>query len=408
MPPPVAQQIVTRTYKSGSIIYFEGDKSEYIYILKGGRVILTSIKLDSNEEVKEDVRPGEFFGVKSAVGRYPREETAQSIGDTVVLALPIPEFERLIIKNVNVVRKMLRVFSNQLRKIHKTVRSVMGEEDSINAEAELFKIGEYYYKEGVFKHAQYAFKKYVDYYPDMPDSDTARQRLKAIASGNANADDVRVSPPPSARVHVDENELDDFKLDDDEPAPSSSSEPEPFQDFGGDSDFQGTKSELTNEMDDFLADDGSSHGSSDVEDDFSFDAPAAKNESVTDIYEDANRLYTKEKYADAIQRYDQVLINEDPFNAGLKSLFAKSRLEMGICQLMLGKSKESIEIFSNLIKNYPDSETIKSAYYHIGMIYEKANQKDKALGFYSKALNMSPKDKINENAMNKIKQLQKG
>ena len=401
MPPPVSQQIVTRTYKSGSIIYFEGDKSEYIYILKGGRIILTSIKLDSNEEVKEDVRPGEFFGVKSAVGRYPREETAQSIGDTVVLALPIPEFERLIIKNVNVVRKMLRVFSNQLRKVHKIVRSVMGEEDSINAEAELFKIGEYYYKEGVFKHAQYAFKKYLDYYPDKPDSETAKLRLKAIASGNASADDIKNSPPASARINLNENDLDDFKLDD-EPA----AEHEDHHDFGGGSVIEGTKSDLTNEMDDFLSDDSSPH--EEFNDDFSFDAPASKSESVTDIYESANKLYLKEKYADAIQKYDTILINEDPFNNNLKTLFAKSRLELGICQSMLGKSKEGFETLSNLIKNYPDSESVKSAYYHIGSIYEKANQRDKAIGFYSKVMNMSPKDKINEQAMNKIKQLQKG
>lgn len=40
--------IITRTYKAGSIIYFENDKSEYIYILKAGKVVLTSIKLDTS------------------------------------------------------------------------------------------------------------------------------------------------------------------------------------------------------------------------------------------------------------------------------------------------------------------------------------------------------------------------
>ena len=84
--------ITTRIYKSGSIIYFEGDRSDNIYILKSGRVILTSTKLDTGEEVKEDVRHGEFFGVKSALGKYPREETAQTIGETGVLVLRPAEF----------------------------------------------------------------------------------------------------------------------------------------------------------------------------------------------------------------------------------------------------------------------------------------------------------------------------
>ena len=123
--------IIPRKYKSGSIIYFEQDKSEYIYILKSGRVILTSVKLDTGEEVKEEVRQGEFFGVKSSLGKYPREETAQVIGDTEVLIMNPSDFERLILRNVNVVMKMLRVFSNQLRRIHKTVRSVLGDEGEI-------------------------------------------------------------------------------------------------------------------------------------------------------------------------------------------------------------------------------------------------------------------------------------
>ena len=58
--------IMTRVYKSGSIIYFENDKSEYIYILKSGRVWLTYTKIDTGEEIKEDVRQGEFFGVKQS------------------------------------------------------------------------------------------------------------------------------------------------------------------------------------------------------------------------------------------------------------------------------------------------------------------------------------------------------
>ena len=107
--------IITRGYKSGSIIYFEGDKSENIYILKSGRVLLTFTKIDTGEEVTEDVRQGEFFGVKSALGKYPREETAQTIGETTVLVLSMADFERMILRNVIVVSKMLRVFSNQLR-----------------------------------------------------------------------------------------------------------------------------------------------------------------------------------------------------------------------------------------------------------------------------------------------------
>ncbi|MBN2803105.1 MAG: Crp/Fnr family transcriptional regulator, partial [Deltaproteobacteria bacterium] len=136
------QGVTQRVYKSGSIIYFEGDKSEYVYVLKSGGVTLTSIKIESGEETKDAVRMGEFFGVKSAVGRYPREETAQTIGDTVVLLLPLADFEKLAVSNIKIVKKMLKVFSNQLRRTGKTVREVLGESETLNPDQELFRIGE--------------------------------------------------------------------------------------------------------------------------------------------------------------------------------------------------------------------------------------------------------------------------
>src|SRR6056297_1685784 len=169
-----ASGIITRSYKPGSIVYFENDKSEYIYVVKAGLVILTSTKPETGEEVKEEVKPGEFFGVKSSLGKYPREETAQTVKETVCLVLTLADFERLILKNVNVVVKMLRIFSNQLRRIGRTVREVLGESNTVNPEMELFKIGEYYYRVGRFQQALYAYKRYMEYYPDTKYSDVAK------------------------------------------------------------------------------------------------------------------------------------------------------------------------------------------------------------------------------------------
>ncbi len=187
---PKTSGIITRVYKSGSIIYFAGDRSENIYILKSGHVVLTSTKLDTGAEVKEEVRKGEFFGVKSALGKYPREETAQTVGETVVLIMGLADFERLILRNVDVVRKMLRVFSNQLRRIGKMVRSVLGEGENLNPDVELFRIGEHYYKAGVFQQSQYAFKKYMEYYPDGEYASVAMERIRAIDSGIAEPGDT--------------------------------------------------------------------------------------------------------------------------------------------------------------------------------------------------------------------------
>jgi TolA-binding protein len=58
------------------------------------------------------------------------------------------------------------------------------------------------------------------------------------------------------------------------------------------------------------------------------------------------------------------------------------------------------------VREYPKSESVKEAFFYIGQIFEGAGQKEKAAGYYSKVLNMAPKDQMNIDAMNRIKKIQ--
>ena len=51
-------------FTKGSIIYFEGDNDDRIYILQRGVIVLTSTDIETGAQVVEQVKPGEFFGVK--------------------------------------------------------------------------------------------------------------------------------------------------------------------------------------------------------------------------------------------------------------------------------------------------------------------------------------------------------
>ena len=57
-------------YTKGSIAYFEGDQDDRIFILQKGLIILTSIDQETGHTSTEQVKPGEFFGVKSALGHF--------------------------------------------------------------------------------------------------------------------------------------------------------------------------------------------------------------------------------------------------------------------------------------------------------------------------------------------------
>ena len=114
-------------YTKGSIAYFEGDQDDRIFILQKGLIILTSIDQETGHTSTEQVKPGEFFGVKSALGHFPREENATVVTDSICIAMTVHEFESLFSSNKQIILKMLRVFSNQLRKVHKKIEKILND-----------------------------------------------------------------------------------------------------------------------------------------------------------------------------------------------------------------------------------------------------------------------------------------
>ncbi len=402
---PVAN-VVTRRYKDGSIIYFEGDRSDYVYVMKAGRITLSFIKIETGEEMKEMIKVGEFFGVKSAIGKYPREETAQTIGDTTVLAVSRSEFEKMILKNVGLVTKMLRVFSNQLRRITKAQREILGQSDTVNPAVELFKIGEYYYKSGNSQQALYSYKRYLEHYPGTKNSEKAMKRIRAIETGegedemifDSSMDSEPDSPSEDLSGGSDDFGLDDFSIDDDDSSAGSGSGDD--MDMGDDS-FGSFDSDSGGDDDFFLEDDGQSL------DDFSFDESGEeqKPQDITELFYEAVSLFSQENYNDALNLYQKILGFKSLKNDSERKIFEKTHFEVGRCHLKLGKPGEVINSLSAMMKKFPRTDLEKNAYYHIGLAFEMAKKVDKAIAYYKKVASMEPKDSINKLAMKKLSTL---
>ena len=119
-------------YTKGSIVYFENDNDDRVFILQKGRVVITTTDVETKLQTTEQVKQGEFFGVKSAIGHFPREETVMTLEDSVCISMTSQEFELLFCNNKPLIMKMLRVFSNQLRQIHKKTEQVLNKNDTIN------------------------------------------------------------------------------------------------------------------------------------------------------------------------------------------------------------------------------------------------------------------------------------
>ena len=193
-------------YRTGSLIYFQGDPAEKVFILQSGKVNLAYQNIETGEDVHELIMPGEFFGVKSALGRYPREENALAVQDAVIMAFTVPEFETLAMANTRIVMKMLKVFSNQMRRIHAQVSSLMVKEEQQNPEAGLFNVGQYYLKNKRHAQAKYVFSRYLTYYPSGRNAQQAAKDLDTAELATMKAGASSGSTPfaaPQAEPSMD-------------------------------------------------------------------------------------------------------------------------------------------------------------------------------------------------------------
>ena len=314
-------------YKTGSLVYFHGDPADKVFILQTGLVNLTYQDIETGQDVHDTVQTGEFFGVKSALGRYPREENAMTIKDATVMAFTVPEFETLAAANTRIIMKMLKVFSNQLRKVHKQVSSLMATEEEQNPEEGLFNVGEYYFKARNYSHAKYIFGRYLTYYPTVQFASRAADYLRqaglfgASKAGGAPAGAAPQEPASPA-------------------LPSVESVPQ--------------------------------------------EAPKQDLSEVAKSYYDAVSFMSQQKYQQAYLALKKIVSeNVDP------EYTAKGLLEIGKCLFMLNNFEDCIKHFTMLITKYPKHPDLADALFYMGQSYEKSGNKGVATNLYKKILTMS-------------------
>ncbi|MDR3167697.1 MAG: cyclic nucleotide-binding domain-containing protein [Treponema sp.] len=322
-------------YRSGSLIYFQGDAADKVFILQKGTVNLVYQDIETGQDVHDMVQPGEFFGVKSALGRYPREENALALQDTTIMAFTVPEFETLAMANIRIVMKMLKVFSNQLRRIHKQVSSLM-EKAEVNPDEGLYNVGEYYLKNKRFSQAKYVFGRYLTYYPSGKNAIQAAKHLELAESSLARYGDGKGPGVSTAGLSA---------------APRPAAAAFPAENFGAGP-----------------------------------EPPPALSSTARDYY-DAVSLISQEKYQPAYLAFKKIVdANEDP------EYVAKSTYEIGRCLYLLNRYEDCVKYFTIMITKYPKHPDLRDAIFFIGQSYEKTGRQDQAAAFYKKILTMSSDD----------------
>ncbi len=327
------------TYRANSVIYFQGDQGDKIFVLQRGRVSLNYNDIETGKLIREIIQTGEFFGVKSALGRYPREENAVVLEDANVLAFTVPEFEAFSMSNTRIIIKMLKVFSNQLRHIHKQVENLMENPSAVNAEMGLFKTGEYYLRSRMYSQARYVMGRYLTYYPAGKMAEQAGRYLETAESSLARYGDGK-GPAPLAG------------------APPSS----PAAATSG-----------------YSADQGPSPAPAPM-------AKPSEGASLSDVakdYYNAVSLFSQEKYQEALKALKAIA------DGGEESEYvAKAQFDMGRCLFALSQWDLAIKHFTGIVQSAPKHPDMADILYIMGQSWDKKGDKAKAKAFFAKVLSM--------------------
>jgi len=313
-------------YRSGSLIYFQGDAAERIFILQSGKVSLVYQDIESGTDVKDPVQPGEFFGVKSALGRYPREENAIALSDTAVMAFTVPEFESVAMANSRIIMKMLKVFSNQMRRVHKQVSKLMAKEEEPPADG-LFNLGEYYLRNKRFSQAKYIFSRYLTYYPSGKNAVQAMKNLETTENslsryGDGKGPGVAISAATSGN------------------SAGNAPPPQPK-------------------------------------------SPPKDSSKTSSAYYEAVNLVNQGKYQEAFMSFKLIVdADTDP------ELTARSVFEIGRCMFLMNKHEDTLKYITNMLTKYPKHPDLKEAMFIIGQCNEKMGKKEQAAAFYKKIISM--------------------
>ena len=317
-------------YSANSVIYFSGDFDARVFLLHNGHIALNSLDIETGAQVTEYIKTGEFFGVKSALGNYPREESAMVLTDSLVYTFSVAEFESFAQTNTRIILQMLKVFSRQLRNIHRQLESLMDSKQQTNNEDGLFTVATAFYKSQHYQAAAQVAARYRALYP-------AGKHLAAIGPIIANSAQMAGRSFGEARQPGSMGD-------------TSSGQPTASAPIPATGPIQSTQA----------------------------------NDATADLtFQLAEDLVKQEKWADAYKQYHTII----EMKQGTK--LEAAYLGAAHCLYKQSEFVRCIQLGTGFITQFPKSLKLAEVLMFLGLCYQGMERPDKALPFYDKALTMA-------------------
>ncbi|TAJ23667.1 MAG: Crp/Fnr family transcriptional regulator [Nitrospirae bacterium] len=106
-------------------LYFPGDPSSNVYLLKQGRVKIANTAPSGKEVTFDILEPGEVFGELDVLENSPRTTSAEALDDTLVCVIRREDFDRYLTRHPNVTVRLTKLIGLRLKKIQSRVEDLV-------------------------------------------------------------------------------------------------------------------------------------------------------------------------------------------------------------------------------------------------------------------------------------------
>ena len=139
----IAGLLVERKIARGEYLFWEGDPSDWLYVITEGKIKLVKSSSGGKETAIELVAPGQVCGTSVI---YSPTHLASAVAETPTVALGLRrlELEKLIYAAPGVARAVIEYLGNRLKSAHDTITSLVTSKVEARIASVLLKLAEHH------------------------------------------------------------------------------------------------------------------------------------------------------------------------------------------------------------------------------------------------------------------------
>ncbi len=134
-------QKLEKNFKSGSVLFREGETNREMYIIHSGRVCIKK-QIGGDELTLAIFGPGDFFGEMATLMNMPRSANAEVLDDSKLIVIDSKTFEEVTFKRPEIMLKIMNGLAKRILESNGIIEGLMLKDDFARIIHELLRLME--------------------------------------------------------------------------------------------------------------------------------------------------------------------------------------------------------------------------------------------------------------------------